>query len=69
MMRAGDRKQGINKCWPNHSTRVFKFVFDRHGFTSVRSSSNSSGMLCEYVMSSDSSLRIHTSSSCALLKQ
>ena len=59
----------IKTCMFNHSTRVFKFVFDRYRFTSVRSSSNSSGTYCEYVMSSDSSLRVHTSSSCALLEQ
>ena len=34
----------------NHSTCVFKFVFDCHGFTSIRSSSNSSGMHCEYML-------------------
>ena len=53
----------------NHSTYMFKFVFDRHGFTSVRLNSNSSGMQCEYVTSSDSSIRVHTSLSCALLEQ
>ena len=37
----------------NHSTHVFKFVFDCHGFTSVGLSSNSSGMHCEYITSSD----------------
>ena len=37
-----------------------KFV-DRHGFTGVFSSFNSSGMHCEYVMSSNSLLRVHTS--------
>ena len=42
----------------NHSTRVFrvKFVFDCHRFTCMHSSSNSSGMYCEYVTSSDSLL-------------
>ena len=44
----------------NHSTRVFKFVFDRYGFTSMCSSSGMSSMHCKYVMSSDSSLRVHT---------
>ena len=45
----------------NHLTRVFKFVFDCHGFTIMHLSSNSSGMHCKYVTSSDSSLRVHTS--------
>ena len=35
----------------NHSTCVFKFVFDCHVFTCVQSSSNSSGMNFEYVTS------------------
>ena len=52
----------------SHSTCVFKFV-GRHGFTSVRLRSNSRGMHCEYITSSDSSLRVHTSSSHALLEQ
>ena len=52
----------------NHSTRVFKFV-DRHWFTSVHSSSNSSSMHCEYITNSDSSLRVHMSSSYALFEQ
>ena len=52
----------------NHSTHVFKFAFDRHGFTSMHLSSNSSGMHCEYDMSSDSLLRVYTSLSCALLE-
>ena len=56
----------IKTCVFNHSTRVFKFVF---GFTSVRSSSNSSGTHCKYVTSSDSSLLVHTISSRALLEQ
>ena len=45
-------------CVFNHWTRVFKLV-DRHRFTSMRLSSNSSGMHCKYVTSSDSSLRVH----------
>ena len=40
----------------NHWNRVFKFVSDHHRFTRVRSNSNSSGMYCEYVTSSDSLL-------------
>ena len=58
----------IETCIFNHSTCVFKFV-GHHGFTSMRWSSNSSGMHCKYVTSSDSSLRVHTSSSHALLEQ
>ena len=53
----------------NHSTCVFKFVFDRYGFTSVRSSSNLIGMHFEYFTSYDSSLHIHMSWSHALLEQ
>ena len=50
----------------NHSTCMFKFVFDRHRFTSVCSSFNSNGMHYEYITSSDSLLRVLTSSSHAL---
>ena len=53
----------------NHTTHVFKFVFDHHGFTSMHSSSNSSSMHYKYVKSSDSSLCVHTSLSCALFEQ
>ena len=53
----------------NHSTRVFKFVFDHYGFTSMSSNSNSSSMKFEYVMSSDSSLHVHMGLSHALLEQ
>ena len=58
-------------CMFNHSAHVFrvKFVFDRHRFTRMYSSSNSCGTNCEYVASSDSSLHVQTSLSCALLEQ
>ena len=56
-------------CVFHHSTHVFKLVFDYHGFTSMHSSSNSSGMHCECITSSDSSLHVHTSLSHALLEQ
>ena len=59
--------QLLNSC-VYHWTHMFKFV-DRHGFISVLSSSNSSGMHCKYVRSSDSLLCVHTSSLCALLEQ
>ena len=59
----------IKTCVFNHSTCVFKFVFDRHGFTGVCLSSNSSSMHCKYITTSDSSLCVHTSSSHALLEQ
>ena len=48
----------------NQPTRLFKFVFHYHVY-SVHLNSNSSGMHCEYVMSSDNSLRVHTSSGVA----
>ena len=46
----------------NHSTWVFKFVFDSLGFAGMRLSST-----CEYVMSSDSSLCVHKNSLYALI--
>ena len=56
-------------CVFYHSTYMFMFVFDHHRFTSICSSSNSSGMHCEYVTNSDSLLRVHKSLSHALLEQ